>query len=87
MANQSLQCPDGYSERVRLALESLPGSNAEKGRRLGVHYTQIGRWVNGSGHCSNPVPLADAVNVHPGVLVYGPTAALRVQLHLPPDAS
>lgn len=85
MAQQSLRIPSGYEERVRIALGRLPGTNVEKAKVCGVHATQVGRWMSGEGHCSNPEPLAAALNVSPGVLVYGPTTALRVQLGLPAE--
>mgnify|MGYP001568528790 FL=1 len=76
----SIVPPSDYPERVRLALDALPGTDADRARALGVDRSTILRWRTGEVAPSRPQALAEPLGVDVALLVYGPTARLRVML-------
>lgn len=74
--------PSDYSERVRLALDAIPGcsSDADRAILLSVSGPTVSRWRTGESVPTSPEPLADVVGVPVALLVYGPTDRLRVML-------
>ena len=77
----SLSRPDGYADRVALALAVLSGmSIAELAKAFGRDETTVWRWRSGKTVPSDPATLARLVRVDLGLLVYGPTERLRAAL-------
>ena len=80
MHRVTIRAPAGYGERVRAALESLPGTVTARAAALGTSRVSAHRWIAGDGGPADPGPLAELAGVPEALLVYGPTHQLRVEL-------